>query len=191
MTHIIFIVMLILLLIMSVFHDSTASKIPNKITIPAIMFGLVLSTVLFGLEGLQKSLFGFLLGFLVLLIPFILGGMGAGDVKLMAAIGSLMGAQFVVMTFIYSSIIGGVISIIYGIYKRGISKSLKLFFSYLQMLLIKFLYLLSKNNKFLDKLIILRKVVSNETRLYIPYAIPIALGACIVIASFEFKFPAK
>src|SRR5690554_6275886 len=94
-----FTILLFLLLVMSVYHDYRTQKIPNKITVPAIVAGVVLSTTYYGFSGLKASLIGFLVGFLIFLIPFIMGGMGAGDVKLMAAIGAVMGVKFVLWTF--------------------------------------------------------------------------------------------
>ena len=95
MAETIFTVLLVLLLVISVYHDYKTQKIPNKITIPTIAAGVILSTVYFGFAGLWTSLLGFIVGFLIFLLPFILGGMGAGDVKLMAAIGAVMGLSLI------------------------------------------------------------------------------------------------
>ncbi|MFK4998209.1 prepilin peptidase [Bacillus sp. N9] len=71
---------------------------------------------------------GFLVGFALLLIPYLLGGMGAGDVKLMAAIGALMGTTFVLYSFVYIALIGGFISIFLIMKNRGIWYSIRTFF---------------------------------------------------------------
>ncbi|HWI54228.1 MAG TPA: A24 family peptidase [Desulfobacteria bacterium] len=92
--------------------DLRIRRIPNVLTMPAIAFGIILNTYNSGLGGGVNALAGFTSGILVLLIPFILGGMGAGDVKLLAAIGALNGTQFVLQASLYSALSGGVIALI-------------------------------------------------------------------------------
>ena len=92
--------------------DARTRRIPNCITFPAIILGLIINTYYFGWAGLKVSLLGLAVGLLLLIIPFALGGMGAGDVKLMAAVGALNGAGFAFYAFIYSALAGGVIAVI-------------------------------------------------------------------------------
>lgn len=184
MAETIFTVLLILLLVMSVYHDFSTQKIPNKITIPAIIAGILVSTIYFGFSGLWSSLLGFAVGFLIFLLPFIFGGMGAGDVKLMAAIGAVMGARFVFMTFVYTAIVGGIIALVYGIYKRGLGTSLKLFGNFLISPLLKFLYRLTGYHKFIEWYGTMKKSETRTGKLYIPYAIPIAIGAALVYTNW-------
>jgi prepilin peptidase CpaA len=119
---------LITALIISLITDVKTRKILNIVTLPTILFGFFYYTAFQGLEGLFFSGKGFLLGLSLLLIPYLLGGMGAGDVKLMAAIGALMGASFVMYSFVYIALIGGVISIVLIMKRTGIKYSLKSFF---------------------------------------------------------------
>lgn len=179
-----FTILLFLLLVMSVYHDYRTQKIPNKITVPAIVAGVVLSTVYYGFSGLKTSLIGFLVGFLIFLIPFIMGGMGAGDVKLMAAIGAVMGVKFVLWTFVYTAIVGGLIAIGYGVYKRGIRASLKLFGGFILSPLLKFLYRFTGRDTLIKWYGSIKKNEMKSDRLYIPYAIPIAIGAVLVYTNW-------
>jgi prepilin peptidase CpaA len=87
--------------------DLRARRIPNVVTLPALLLGLVLNTVLHGLEGGTTSLQGAGLALAALLPLYILRGMGAGDVKLMAAIGALKGPEFLIYTFAWASIFAG------------------------------------------------------------------------------------
>lgn len=118
---------LAIVLIVSFITDLRSRRILNIITLPAILFGLIYYTVTLGWQGLLFSGAGFLVGFSLLLIPYLLGGMGAGDVKLLAAIGALTGMSFVFYSFLYTALIGGVISIILILKKRGIGHSIKSF----------------------------------------------------------------
>ncbi|MEH7374830.1 A24 family peptidase [Neobacillus drentensis] len=119
---------LITALLISLITDIKKRKILNIVTLPAILFGFIYYTVFQGLEGFLFSGRGFLLGLSLLLIPYLLGGMGAGDVKLMAAIGALMGTSFVLYSFVYIALIGGLISVVLIMNKNGIKNSLRSFF---------------------------------------------------------------
>jgi prepilin peptidase CpaA len=118
---------LIAALVISLITDIKKRKILNIVTLPAILFGFIYYSFFQGLEGFLYSGKGFLLGLSLLIIPYLLGGMGAGDVKLMAAIGALMGTSFVLYSFVYIAIIGGLISVVLIIKKNGVIQSLKSF----------------------------------------------------------------
>src|SRR5690242_14118076 len=87
--------------------DLRARRIPNAITLSAAMLGLSLNTALRGPDGLALSLEGAGLALAALLPLFALRGMGAGDVKLMAAIGALKGPEFLIYTFAWAALFGG------------------------------------------------------------------------------------
>lgn len=105
-------VILLITLIASLITDIRSRKILNIVTFPAILISFIYHVSILGLSGFLFSGKGFLTGLCLLLIPYLLGGMGAGDVKLMAAIGALMGASFVLYSFIYTALIGGVIALL-------------------------------------------------------------------------------
>lgn len=104
-------IILLFALLISIITDLKERKIYNLITFPAIIAGLLIHTWNSGLDGFLFSLAGFGLGIGLLFIPFLLGGMGAGDVKLLGAIGALKGAAFVFHAFFLIAIIGGVIAV--------------------------------------------------------------------------------
>jgi prepilin peptidase CpaA len=91
--------------------DLQNRKIYNWLTFPAILAGLVLNFAVGGLPGLQSSLIGLFVGSLVFLVGFFVGAMGAGDVKLMAAVGAWLGWPYTVAAVIYVTLIGGLIAI--------------------------------------------------------------------------------
>jgi prepilin peptidase CpaA len=96
----------------SVFTDLTRGMIYNWVTVPAAVWGLVLWAEQMGWPGLWAWLWGVLLGGGILLLPFFLGGVGGGDVKLLAAAGALGGAAFALKTAVYACILGGVLALI-------------------------------------------------------------------------------
>lgn len=99
-------------------YDLRTGRIPNKITFPCMLVGLAINTWCCGLVGLRDSFYGIAVGVLLLIIPFALGGMGAGDVKMLAAIGAINGSKFVFYVFLYGAVAGGAISL-FSMYKMG------------------------------------------------------------------------
>lgn len=91
--------------------DAFTRRIPNWLTLPAAIVGLAWHGYRDGWRGLGFALGGWLLGLVVLLPLFALGGMGAGDVKLLAAAGALAGPQGLVVIFIYTGLCGGIAAV--------------------------------------------------------------------------------
>lgn len=86
--------------------DSRTGKIPNLLTFPLMIAGLLLNGWWFGLSGAGYSLLALFMGIAFYLPLAMVGAFGMGDVKLMAGIGALGGVRFVIGTFLYTSIIG-------------------------------------------------------------------------------------
>ena len=91
----------------AVYTDARSRVISNRLTLPAMICGVLLQGLTRGPEGLVYALQGAVLGLLVLLIPVLLGGMGAGDAKLLAAVGSLAGPGITGGTFFFSVLLAG------------------------------------------------------------------------------------
>lgn len=123
-----------LVLLVCLVTDLKDRKIYNKVVFPSLLLALVLNTALGGLEGLKLSLFGFIIGLGILLIPFLLGGMGAGDVKLLALIGAIKGSVFVLNTAIYMALLGGVMAILAIVFQNQIISFFKELFLWIASL---------------------------------------------------------
>ncbi len=172
---------LVTLLVLCAFEDARRKIIPNKYTVPAILIGVILMTMNNGFLGFKDSLIGFAFGFLIFLIPFVFGLMGAGDVKLMAAIGALKGFTFTVSALLASGLVGGIITIIYIVYKKQFVRTLVNMFGMIFRPISKSIYLKSGNitSKRIYDYFENKKLESSN--LYIPYAIPIAIGTLGVL----------
>lgn len=99
-------------LVVSFYSDIRHRRIYNKVVFPGMMAGLLLNLLVSGPAGLLFSLQGLLLGIGLLFLPFALGGMGAGDVKLLGVVGAFQGPWFVFYVFLAAALLGGVISLV-------------------------------------------------------------------------------
>ncbi|HYW44775.1 MAG TPA: A24 family peptidase [Bryobacteraceae bacterium] len=90
--------------------DLRRRVISNWISLGAIAAGLIWHTVQRGWTGLAAAAGGAALGFAVFLVFYCLGGMGGGDLKLMAAFGALLGPQGILLAALLASIIGGLMA---------------------------------------------------------------------------------
>jgi prepilin peptidase CpaA len=91
--------------------DLKTRRIPNLLTGPSILLGLLLHLVLGGWSELGWSAAAALIGGGIFLVFYLAGGMGAGDVKLMAAVAALAGYSFVPKLLIATVLIGGVLAL--------------------------------------------------------------------------------
>ncbi len=174
---------LILLLMGAVYFDLTRRRIPNYLTIPAMVWGLLSYAVDSGWTGLWESLLGLLAGIGIFVIPFLLGGMGGGDVKLMGAIGALTGLRFLVAAAILSVIFGGAMAVAVllarGRFPALVAKGLR------TIALLTARYLSVSLGRRLDELAE-KKSGSGEKEgragpVYMPYAVSIALGTLVAL----------
>ncbi len=111
--------------LISVYTDLKERKIYNAVVIPAALAGLVLNSAFSGVDGALLSLKGLAAGLGLLFIPYALGGFGAGDVKLMGAIGSLKGAFFAVKVFLAAAITGGILAVLVLLRQKRLLSTLK------------------------------------------------------------------
>jgi prepilin peptidase CpaA len=105
-------IILALLVLTAGVYDIRFRRIPNWLVLLGLILGLGLNSFLFLWAGLKLAGFGLGLAFLIYLPLYVLRGMGAGDVKLMAAIGSIVGPGNWVFIFIISGLLGGVYAVI-------------------------------------------------------------------------------
>ncbi len=94
--------------------DVRTARIPNALTFTSLIAGLVDHGASPAGHGLLYALGGAGMGLLVFFPVFALGGMGAGDVKLMAALGAWLGWSHVAWAALYAACAGGVIALVWG-----------------------------------------------------------------------------
>src|SRR3989442_6796607 len=91
--------------------DLHTRRIPNLLTLGAALVALIVSTSTIGWPGLGSSMGGWVLGTALWLPLYALGGMGAGDVKLLAAIGAWLGPADVFHVALYAGFAAGILPI--------------------------------------------------------------------------------
>jgi prepilin peptidase CpaA len=99
-------------------------KVYNALTLPVMLGGLLFHGITGGWAALGNSALGLLFGFAILLLFYAMGGMGSGDVKLMAAIGAWLGMQLTFYVFIASALAGGVYAVALLVLAGGIQEAL-------------------------------------------------------------------
>ena len=162
---------LVPLAVVIIYHDVRYRRIPNPFVLATLISGITLNFVLDGVAGAFSSLGGCVLAFILMFILHIFGAMGAGDVKLFAAIGSVIGAHLVLPTFVVVVLTGGLLALVTTL-RSGV------FVTTMQRVLQILVGLLPgwQMPKF---------SVPADRRLTIPYGAAITIGAIIAIAIFH------
>jgi len=152
-------IILILLTFTSFITDITKKKIYNVQTYPSMVLGLILSYAAGGGHGILMSFAGLFTGLALLFIIFLAGGIGAGDVKFLGAIGALKGTVFVLWTMFYTGLIGGIMAFALLIWKGKLISTFRNFFTFLRH------PVKAHGNQ------------KPEERIYLPYGVAISLGS--------------
>lgn len=159
-------------LVVAAVIDGYALKVPNWITYPLVFSGWAYSGIAYGWEGLGWSLLGTLVGLALLLPLYSIGGMGAGDVKLLAGVGAWVWASVTFYAFCLSTIIGAVIAVGMVLYRRAWRKHR----DQTMMILGEIMTIRDPNQ--LAAIAAERK----SSMLLLPYGIPIAIGTIAYFA---------
>ena len=166
-------------LVVAAVIDGFELKVPNWITFPMVFSGWIYSATFaqahFGIawyEGLGWSLAGTIVGLLTLLPLYAIGGMGAGDVKLMAGIGAWVYVTHTLYAFAVSGIIGAVLAVIMVLYRKAWGKHQGQFWMILNEIMTV------KDPEKLATIAAKRK----SSMMLLPYGIPIAMGTITYFA---------
>ncbi|HXA48797.1 MAG TPA: A24 family peptidase [Candidatus Acidoferrum sp.] len=166
-------IVLLTLVLCAALFDARYRRIPNWLTVSGVVTGVALNSFLYsGPAGFFFALKGLGLGFGVYFALHLLHAMGAGDVKLMAAVGSITGASDWFGIFMITAVVGGFLSIVVSIAKRRLGKTLfNVGFILSEMRSLRPAYL---KNEELD--------VKSDKALRLPHGVVIAVGTLIFLA---------
>src|SRR3954452_3354792 len=111
-------VLLIAIVLVAAIYDLRFRRIPNWLNLSGVILGLAVNTFLFGRHGLILALLG-IASSLVIYVPlYLIRGMGAGDVKLMAAVGAVAGPWNWFGIFLATALLGGIVSLLFVAFKK-------------------------------------------------------------------------
>src|SRR6266478_2850895 len=116
-------VVLVLIVLTAGIYDLRYRRIPNWLVLVGLVLGFAVNTLWLGLSGLGVSAKGMGLALLIYFPLYLLRAMGAGDAKLMAAVGSIVGWQNWIMLFIVTAILGGVSAIVVLLFAGRVRKT--------------------------------------------------------------------
>ena len=105
--------------------DVRQRRIPNWLSYSGMLLGVAQRCFYFKWNGLASAVAGILMAGGIMLVFYIVRAMGAGDVKLMAAIGSIVGVRDVVPVLLGTAIFGGVLALAYALYRKRLGATLK------------------------------------------------------------------
>ncbi len=165
-------------LVVAAVIDGKQLRVPNWLTFPLVISGWIYSAAAGYVSGdglwtaLGMSLFGTLVGLALLLPAYAIGGMGAGDVKLLAGVGAWVHGEATFYAFCVSAVVGGVLAIGMAARRRALRKHA------LQAQMILNEIMVIRNPAQLAEIAAERK----SSMLLLPYGIPIAIGAIIYFA---------
>jgi len=98
---------LLVIVIIAAFYDIKNRKIPNALTLPAMATGLIVQALAGGGSSLLSGVLGLLIGTGLFFIIYLIGVIGAGDAKLVGAIGAFVGPRGVLMVALLTALAGG------------------------------------------------------------------------------------
>lgn len=107
----------VIVLVLATCTDLRNRRIPNWLVLPFLLAGISVSCWLHGWHGLGQSLAGFGMALLFFGAFFWIGGMGAGDVKLLAAIGAWIGPNQLLVALVMISLVGGAMALCWAIWR--------------------------------------------------------------------------
>ena len=103
---------LVPLAVIVAYYDVRYRRIPNPFVLATFISGVAINAISGGMHGVLASLAGCALGFTLMFVLHVFGAMGAGDVKLFAAIGAVTGAHLVLPTFVVVVLTGGLLAVV-------------------------------------------------------------------------------
>jgi prepilin peptidase CpaA len=155
--------------------DLRVRKIPNLLTYPAMAVALIYHCATLGLYGFSASAIGLVLGMAIFVIPYVMGGMGAGDAKLMGVVGAILGPKKLLICSLFVAICGG----IYAVLIFSLNYKYTKYFIKKTIFTIKH-YILTRN-------FIVAKSEYEYKKPELYYAIPIVFGTLFSLLTYYFE----
>jgi prepilin peptidase CpaA len=168
-------ILLIAIVLAAAIYDLRFRRIPNWLNLSGVILGLLLNSLFFARAGLIGAILGIGCALIVYVPLYLIRGMGAGDVKLMAAVGAIAGPANWFGIFIATALLGGVVSILFlALKRRFYQTSLNVALILTELCHFR---MPSKSNPQLD--------VRNPKAIGMPHGMLIAMGAVAFLIVFR------
>ena len=105
--------------------DLRLRRVPNWLTLGIAALGITMAALRIGAVTYPAALGGFALGFILMLPGHLIGSTGAGDVKLLAALGTLLGPYGILTAFLYAALAGGALALIVAVRRRSLGRTME------------------------------------------------------------------
>ena len=105
--------------------DLRTRRVPNWLTLGIIALGMTLAAAQLTTTSMTAALGGFAIGLLLMLPGHLVGATGAGDVKLFAAIGTLLGPVGIAVAFVYTALLGGALALVVAVHRGRLNNTLE------------------------------------------------------------------
>jgi prepilin peptidase CpaA len=105
--------------------DLRTRRVPNWLTLGIVALGVAMAAGSWGRVTVLGALLGFALGLVLMLPGHLIGATGAGDVKLFAAFGTLVGPQTILAAFLYTAIAGGFLAVAVAVVRRRLRNTVE------------------------------------------------------------------
>ncbi len=158
--------------------DYRERRVPNWLNAALGAMGVAAQACYFGAEGVVAAFFGMLVGFGMLIVPWLMHGMGAGDVKLMAAIGAWFGPWLTLLGCALGMLIGGAIAVIMILVTGKLAEAK----ANLGVILVKCTGAKTAFSEFGST-----KSFGSSTTL-LPYGIPLTIGSLLILCGRYFEW---
>jgi len=152
-------------LAVAIHQDVTRLKIPNWLTLPALVLALSGAGITGGAAALGTAFFGAFAALAILFFPFALGWMGAGDVKALVVLGALWGASTLVGALWWMIVSGGLLALVTITVQGGLGEMLGRWFNSARFSLQ------------LGRIIYLGAPADSAARAGLPFAVAMGLGS--------------
>jgi prepilin peptidase CpaA len=153
------------------YYDVCYRRIPNAFVLATLATGILINVIFGGIDGALASLGGCALAFFLMFVLHVFGAMGAGDVKLFAAIGAVVGLPLVLPMFFVVILTGGILGVI-SMLRAGDPK----------LTMMRVLHIVIG---VLPGHTVPRFPIPEDRRSTIPYGVAITLGSLISLAIFR------
>ena len=165
-------ILLVALVVTGAVYDVKFRRIPNWLTILGVVAGFAVNAFSFGVAGLGRAGLGCALALLIYVPLFALRAMGGGDVKLMAAVGSIAGPNDWFVVFVVTAIVGGIMALGLLCLRGGLGRAVRNVLGILSTV-VRFRAPF-RSNPAVD--------VSHSSAVTLPHGVSIAIGSLLFLA---------